>query len=390
MGNFGRIAGKAFNYGMPVVGGFMDYQSGKEQGEDDIRAGAGAVGSTLGGLAATGAATAAGAKVGAALGTALAPGVGTLAGGAIGGLAGLGTSLATQGLGGFAGGWTADRLDEAVRGKNTGVKNKMSQYVQDQRTGDIAEVDDNGNIVGWIVKGGVVVAGGNTVLNIGNELKDIPYDYARNKAIFQADPLLNATPEEAARWAAREVPGDIGRAIGRGFRTTGNNIGRVWNAIPGNNVVKAGAALALVGDQLTGANLSKGVGRVLAGGADAVANTVGFNTDFDGRNRMSQQQIKQNNETARVEDNLKIYNPYDEAIYQQGFRSRQEMEDYENRIWQRNEDKAAEVFKKRDDINRRNYMTEFTAKQASDLLSRYAEMPQSVANSIAQIYQAAR
>jgi hypothetical protein len=66
------------------------------------------------------------------------------------------------------------------------------------------------------------------------------------------------------------------------------------------------------------------------------------------------------------------------------------MEDYENRIWQRNEDKAAEVFKKRDDINRRNYMTEFTAKQASDLLSRYAEMPQSVANSIAQIYQAAR
>lgn len=72
--------------------GLADYAIGKAEGEDDIRAGVGAVGSTIGG--------------------------------AIGGIAGtvLGrnraASMAGSAAGNFLGGWLGDRADELIRGNN--------------------------------------------------------------------------------------------------------------------------------------------------------------------------------------------------------------------------------------------------------------------------------
>jgi len=112
MGVMGRIAGSLTGSIGNVAFGAFDYASGKAEGEDDIRALAGATGNTVGGWAGG----AGGAAAGAALGTMLLPGIGTAIGGVIGGLAG--------GIGGStAGGWAGDRADELVRGNGgkTGV-----------------------------------------------------------------------------------------------------------------------------------------------------------------------------------------------------------------------------------------------------------------------------
>ena len=378
-GNAGRIAGKAFPIVFNTIGVPLDYMAGKAEGEDDFRAGAGAVASGLGGWK--------GALAGAGLGSALGP-AGTLAGGIAGGMAGS-----------FAGGWTADRLDETVRGKqtlasNTGARNNMSQAVR-LENGDVAEVDDNGNIVGWLVKGGVVLAGGNAIYNVTREIAQNPINPVQTYQGFQqAYNTMNPSGVgmvnnmAAGQSMAGQVGSQLRTNVGQGLRNTGNNIGRVWNAIPGNNAVKATAGLVLAADQLTGANLSRGVGRAIGGSIDAVTNAVGLKTDFDGQNKVSQQQIKQNNEAARVDDNLDISNRYDQAIYEQGFRNRQEMEDYNTRLWNREKEEANRIFQEKDRIARRNYLTEFTAKQAGDLLTNYSNMPESVARGVAAIYQA--
>lgn len=357
-------AGRAAGIGSNLIGIPFDYAAGKAEGEDDFRAGAGAVASGLGGWG--------GALQGAALGSALGP-LGTAVGGIAGGIAG-----------GFAGGWTADRLDEGIRGKNTGVKNNnMSQAVQ-LDNGDVAQVDDNGNIVGWLIKGGVVAAGVNATYNMGREIFDtVPTSYARNRAIFQADPALRATAQEAAQYAAREVPVDAMRAAGQGLRNSGNTIGRVWNAIPGNNAMKATAGLVLVGDQLTGGNLSRGVGRAIGGGADMIANAVGFKTDFDGQNKVSQQAIKGNNEMERAERARDTFNPDNDEIYQRGLRNNEDVEAYNNRLFERDKAANREWADKVDEVQRRNYLTNFTANQADALLRGYmSDIPNAVSNAI--------
>lgn len=87
-----RMAGKYLGPVGSVVGAGFDYTDGKAQGEDDIRAAAGAAGSTAGGV------------IGGVLGTALGP-VGSIAGSVVGST---------------VGGWLGDRADELVRG-NTGM-----------------------------------------------------------------------------------------------------------------------------------------------------------------------------------------------------------------------------------------------------------------------------
>jgi hypothetical protein len=370
-GDAGRVAGKGFNVVANTIGVPLDYMAGKAEGEDDFRAGAGAVASGLGGWK--------GALAGAGAGSMFGP-LGTAVGGIAGGIAG-----------GFAGGWTADRLDEGIRGKNTGVKNNMSQAVQ-LDNGDVAEVDDNGNLIGWLVKGGVVVAGGNALYGAGRNVAQNVRPMQTYQGYQQLNNAINPVGVGRANnmAAGKSAAGTVARQVGTEALegVTNSRAGQFIGALPTWGKV---AATALLADQtLNGGRVTNTLLRPVYGGADMVANAVGFKTDFDGQNKVSQQQMKQNNEAARVNDNLKIANPYDEAIYQQGFRNRQEMEDYENRIWNRNNDKADQLFQERDRIARRNYMTEFTSKQASDLLSNYAQMPQSVAQSIAAIYQAAR
>jgi hypothetical protein len=370
-GDAGRVAGKGFNVVANTIGVPLDYMAGKAEGEDDFRAGAGAVASGLGGWK--------GALAGAGAGSMFGP-LGTAVGGIAGGIAGS-----------FAGGWTADRLDETVRGKNTGVKNNMSQAVQ-LDNGDVAQVDDDGNLIGWLVKGGVVVAGGNALYGAGRNVAQNVRPMQTYQGYQQLNNAINpvgigrANNMAAAQSAAGTVARQVGTEALEGV--TNSRAGQFIGALPTWAKV---AGSALVADQtLNGGRVTNTLLRPIAGGADMIANAAGFKTDFDGQNKVSQQQMKQNNEAARVNDNLKIANPYDEAIYQQGFRNRQEMEDYENRIWNRDNDKADQLFQEKDRIARRNYMTEFTSKQASDLLSNYAQMPQSVAQSIAAIYQAAR
>ena len=388
MSSFGRTAGNLFFKAAPAIGGYIDYARGKAEGEDDVRAAAGAVGSTLGGWATTAAATKAGAAAGAAIGTAIAPVAGTTIGGAIGGLAGFGAGLVTQGLGSFAGGWTADRLDETVRGKpaqaNTGVRN-MSNIVETQ-DGRLAEVDDNGNFLSWVVPAIALGIAGDGLYRVGQEAAT---NYDWNKTAFDL-----ANPSGVGRFnntaAAQQTLGNARQVVGQGLRNTGDDIARVWNKIPGSTPVKAIGLSALALDQAFGGNVTKAIGRGIAGGADTIANTLGFRTDFDGKNQQSQEAIRRNKEVAREEQNKDIIDAYNRAIYEHGFRNRQEAEDYENRLWNREAQEAREIFQKRDDIARRNFMTEFTAKQAVDMLNNYAEMPESVARGIAAIYQAAR
>lgn len=361
--NAGRIAGKAWNVGSNVIGVPFDYMAGKAEGEDDFRAGAGAVASGLGGWK--------GALAGAGIGAALGP-AGALAGGIIGGMAGS-----------FAGGWTADRVDEFVRGKNTGrnntgARNNMSQAVR-LENGDVVEVDDNGNIVGWLVKGGIVLAGGEALYNIGGELRNAYGQNRLNANVLNPSGIGKFNNTAAFQQTLADAPGVMRKGV------VNSRTGQMVRALPTWGKVAAGA---LIADQLTGGNLAKGVGRVLGGGADMIANTLGFNTDFDGQNQISQQQIKQNNEAARADSALKVANVFDDELIRQGFRNRQELEDYNTRLWNREKEEANRIFQEKDRIARRNFLTEFTASQARDLLKNYAEMPESVARGIAGIYQA--
>lgn len=111
----GRIAGGPVGN---LAFGAFDYASGKAEGEDDIRALAGATGNTAGGWAGG----AAGATKGALLGTLLlGPGIGTALGGTAGGIAG-------GILGSTAGGWLADRGDDLIRGdKGKPISTEQSQ-----------------------------------------------------------------------------------------------------------------------------------------------------------------------------------------------------------------------------------------------------------------------
>jgi hypothetical protein len=361
--NAGRIAGKAWNVGSNVIGVPFDYMAGKAEGEDDFRAGAGAVASGLGGWK--------GALAGAGIGAAFGP-AGALAGGIIGGMAGS-----------FAGGWTADRVDEFVRGKNTGrnnigARNNMSQAVR-LENGDVVEVDDNGNFIGWLVKGGIVLAGGEALYGAGRNAYE---EIARQRQASNIGLGMGNRPFNSAN--AINNAKAVGSQALEG--AVNSRAGQMVRALPTWGKVAAGA---LIADQLTGGNLAKGVGRVLGGGADMIANTVGFNTDFDGQNQMSQQAMKEDREQQRIEQNRRIYNAYDDEMYKRYRMMSEDAFNRENAIWNRNKDEAWRVADKADEVSRRNYLTNFTANQANALLQGYMnDIPRSVNDSLKTVFSA--
>ena len=349
-GDAGRVAGKGFNVVANTIGVPLDYMAGKAEGEDDFRAGAGAVASGLGGWK--------GALAGAGAGSMFGP-LGTAVGGIAGGIAG-----------GFAGGWTADRLDEGIRGKNTGVKNNMSQAVQ-LDNGDVAQVDDDGNIIGWLVKGGAVVAGGDMLYNAGRELAA---DYGFNKASFNS-----ANPSGVGRFnntaAAQQTLGTAGQTIRGGVANS--RAGQFIGAMPTWGKV---AATALLADQtLNGGRVTNTLLRPVYGGADMVANAVGFKTDFDSKNQVSQQAIKGNNEMERAERARDTFNADDERIIAFNKAILDMAEAKEGRNYAREKADKWEWANKSDDVQRRNYLTNFTAGQANSLLKGYmSDIPNSV------------
>lgn len=363
-----RVAG-FLNKALPGVGAVMDYAGGKAQGEDDIRAGAGAIGSGLGGWG--------GAVKGAAIGTMIAPGIGTAIGGIGGGIAGS-----------LAGGWAADRLDETVRGKpaqaNTGVKNNMSNVVQTQ-DGRLAEVDDDGNFLSWVVPATALGIAGDGLYRVGRE--------AATNFDWEKTALDMANPSGAGRFnntaAAQQTLGNARQIAGQGLRNTGDDIARVWNKIPGNSAVKGTALAAFALDQMTGGNVANAIGRGIAGGADMIANTLGFNTDFDKRNQVSQQAMREDREMNRVEQNRDIFNPYNLAQEEVLDRMLEKGEAYDNRLFERNLKAKKEWADKSDEVSRRNFLTSFSANQANALLKGYMrDIPNSVNNALNTVIRA--
>lgn len=143
---------------MDALGAGFDYAQGKEEGEDDVRAIAGAAGSTAGGWG--------GAMAGAALGTAAIPipVVGTAVG-----------AIAGSMLGGFAGGWGADRADELIRGKK-------------------GNTNDLGDVAKSAAGVGLLAAGGAYGLNKGKNMSSI-------EEMLQYEALQNsmASPQNSTR-----------------------------------------------------------------------------------------------------------------------------------------------------------------------------------------------
>jgi hypothetical protein len=184
----GKLAGKA----VPVIGGVLDYAAGKAEGEDDIRALAGATGSAAG----TWGGAAAGAAAGAAIGSVV-PVVGTVIGGAVGGiLGGMG--------GGSAGGWVADRIDDAVRGKPQGDRNTSPTTKAGMLIGAVDSLDkEKNNMFGQLGKGLLMAGTGIGAVGAGMGIKN------------GMDSIGGANEFDQRRQAAQaQLQGAMGQSLG--------------------------------------------------------------------------------------------------------------------------------------------------------------------------------
>lgn len=324
-----------------VFAGF-DYYDGKQSGEDDIRAGAGAVGSTLGGWG--GAAT--GAMAGAAIGSVV-PILGTAVGGAIGAIAG-GT------IGGFAGGWGADRADELIRGNK-----QMELY------------DRNGNYIGDDSQPDIV----HNVLNLGAGagLATTGVMAGRNLMKTGVNP---ATTYQVARGLGSTRPA---AAIGAG-KMFAQNAGEALTKLPGWGKVLGAGALLYGTDQALGRPVEK-----------MIDSATGQATNFDNDpvNRNYNQQVRQMQKSAdmqRQQSQLSGQLTYDQLkndgtlryMDEQARRDRQEAEAYDNRKFYRDTLES-----------RRNAAYSTRAQSAKDLLNGYMrDIPNAVAMSVQNVNNA--
>lgn len=205
-----------------VMAGF-DYKEGLDQGEDGIRAAAGAAGSTLGGWG--------GAAAGAAMGTVAIPipVVGTVVG-----------ALAGGALGGFGGGWGADRVDEAVRG-NQGAR-------ESERNTD-RNLATTTAITGGVGAGALAVTKNKNMVNPLQQAqalaRNFPLAYpgvAKGASnLSGAAQGMAGTAKNAIGGVAKRVPlrsmgigGAVLGTVAAVNNATGNPIGGVIDAVTGN------------------------------------------------------------------------------------------------------------------------------------------------------------
>lgn len=205
-----------------VFAGF-DYADGKAQGEDNIRAGLGAGGAAAGGIG--------GAMAGAALGQAAIP------------IPGVGAAIGAIGfgmLGGFGGGWGADRVDEAVRGNQGAAE---------------AERNNDRNLATTAATGAGALAAGHKLSEGGKKLVN-PLEQARAygsnfslahptvAGAFKSGVRRTGNAMQGASQAARNLPGPAkllgaaalaGGATLAGNQMAGNPIGRAVDTITGQN-----------------------------------------------------------------------------------------------------------------------------------------------------------
>jgi hypothetical protein len=245
---------------LDAVFALSDYAGGKQEGEDDIRAGVGASGSVLGGWGGA----SAGAMGGAALGSVV-PGVGTVIGGAIGAIAG--------GIGGgYLGGWGADRADEAIRGDaglkkqqdNKGNKNMGRKYFDE--SGNYIGEDDGS--VGEFLQNNAT--GAAAVATSAYGAKKLADTFAQNQP-FQAYKTAVAGGIDP-RDAARAVGSDL---ISEPFM---RNAGKIIKPLA------IATGLSAADDLLLGGGVKRAAGNFLGGAVDMA---TGGRTNLDGNERDS-------------------------------------------------------------------------------------------------------
>jgi hypothetical protein len=375
----GRIARELFKSAtrlgpLDVLTTGLDYSQGKDEGEDDIRAGVGAVGSTLGGWK--------GALAGAGAGSAFGP-VGTVVGGIIGGTAG-----------GFLGGWGADRADDLIRGNKNKQRDKdnsmatfssgYGNYFDEERARREEEeriYRERGYGLGDLATHlGTAGAVGTGVYGVAKSAKQT--NFVNPFAL--ADDLVQSG---ISRGSARQIAGQT-------LKSQAGNFARNMPLV-GKAAIGIGAAKLL--DDATGGNVQRG----LAGAFDAVTgNILDLDARGDGKSdaqRMEEKQAEEqkkyqqflDKENERRINALPSNNPYLTAMqgineaaqdkllrradleYERGFRDRQY------------------VAERATQIGRENFLTETQAKQARELMNAYArDIPFAVTNQLNGIFSA--
>ena len=382
-----------------------DYYDGKQQGEDDIRAAAGAAGSTLGGWGGA----IAGAKLGTAIGT-----VGGPVGMAIGGTLGtIGGGL----VGGFGAGWGADRADELLRG-NAGIKNNKDKnmatfnqqgYLQDDYGNPI--FDDYGNPITqnnyqentYGLGDAALTAGGLGLLAYGtkqlpNSLKEvrainpnIVYKTARNVAgMGRGQAAAFAAKQEVGNLfkAARNLPGwaKVAAVAGGtilGNQALGNPLGKLADTVTGQRTNfdndPVDAARARQNEQYQ---------KQLEAEQKQIAiqqqqqNKIG-----DGRIQRSQQIT--NNFAGRKLPPAFSNNPYDELMRQMAQEYEQKALDRKDYEYERGFNDSAYVAERSKQMAREDYLTATRAEQARSLVDAYVNaIPNSVANQMRVVFGA--
>ncbi|MGB6301119.1 MAG: hypothetical protein WBF90_33765 [Rivularia sp. (in: cyanobacteria)] len=360
----------------------LDYYDGKQQGEDDIRATAGATGSTFGGWG--------GAMAGAKIGTSLGAFGGPL-GMAVGGTAG---SIVGGIAGSFAGGYGADRVDETLRGNNkTNKVNNMATI--NQQTGQVQDdygnpiYDNYGNPVtannyqedtyGWgdlAVTGAGLGLGGYAAKGFPNSLNSVSA-VNPNTAYRTARDVGNMSRRQAAAFTARQGADDV-------FKAARN--------LPMGAKVAGAAGLAVLGNQVLGNPLGK------------LADTVtGQRTNFDNDpvNAAKQRQNKQYENQQQAQQKRSTYQEgIENHRYQLGINRAmpQDVEDtqnslddfYYNRGKQDYQDQLKNDRNYTEYVNdrkllesRRNWAMQTRAAAANQMIDNYVnQIPRSVANSL--------
>ena len=307
LGNFFTTAGKsATNLGpLDALFAGFDYAGGKAEGEDDIRAAAGAGGSALGGWG--------GAVGGAAIGTAILPGIGTGIGALVGG-----------GLGGFGGGWGADRIDQAVRG-NRGAN--TLERLQENNT--------SRNVLAGTGAIGAAGYGLNKLFLGKNMYRTDP------RVAYETARLAGLGRGQAAAAASTVAPGYAGDVAGAAYK-----------AIPGWGKVAGAVGAGVVANNMAG--------NPVGGAIDALS---GGRTDF--RPNTSTNELMEN----RMEADRYSNDMYNRQIQRQrdqtGFGSQREYMDYLNQQGIANQERQYNRKFEYDDYMNR---MDIGAKQAAALL----------------------
>jgi hypothetical protein len=230
-----------------VFAGF-DYYDGKQTGEDDIRAAAGAAGSTVGGWGGALAGGAAGAAAGSVV-----PGIGTAIGGAVGAIAG--------GMGGgFLGGWSADRADELIR-SNTSLREATPTTTLSVNKGDNKMPYDQYGRYIPDVNPSSEGFGFDDLANIGTAglLGYSGISAARNIA----PQLMGINPVGNYQLYRQGAGNSVGRAVINASKDTASlarrGIQQGWRNMPGGAKIAGAIGAGIVANNMIGNPIGKGI-----------------------------------------------------------------------------------------------------------------------------------